>query len=115
MTDDDLFRNAVSLVPDSFFADIENDAREQGFQSVMLTTAGTGLRAQTINRILEHFADRDGDPGWEALGPGQQLDEVFPQYHGIGWPELLTELGLTTMYVLAAPEPVGPQTHSEHR
>ena len=44
MTDDDLFRNAVSLVPDSFFADIENDAREQGFQSVMLTTAGTGLR-----------------------------------------------------------------------
>ena len=28
---------------------------------------------------------------------------------------LIDELGLTTMYVLAAPEPVGPQTHTEHR
>ncbi|WP_454165400.1 hypothetical protein [Gordonia iterans] len=52
--------------------------------------------------MRRHFAAREADADWQALSAGQQLDEAFPSYNGIGSFELLAELGVTPVYVLPA-------------
>lgn len=91
--------DALDLLPEAWHDDIAADARSQGC-TVGYTTASTGLRAETIARVQRHFAARKDDADWQAMSAGQQLDECFPQYNGIGSFELLDELGLTTVYVI---------------
>ncbi|WP_440711948.1 hypothetical protein [Gordonia sp. FQ] len=92
---------AVDLVPEAWHDDIANDAASQGCR-VGYTAASGGLRIATIERVQRHFAEREDDADWRALSAGQQLDEVFPSYNGIGWPDLLDELGVVPVYVLPA-------------
>lgn len=99
MTDLD---DALDLIPEAWHDDIANDAESQGCD-VSYAVASGGLRTETIERVQRHFAAREDDADWQALSAGQRLDECFPQYNGIGSPELLDELGLTTVYVTQAP------------
>ena len=87
--------DAVEIIPEAWAIDIAADA--QG-ADVSYTAAANGLRTETIRRIQSIFAARADDPDWEHLSEGQRLDEVFPDYNGIGWPDLLDELGLVTVY-----------------
>ena len=91
--------DAVEIIPEAWHDEIAADAASQGC-SVSYTAATSGLRTATIVNIQRTFAERAGDPDWEALSEGQQLDEVFPHYRSIGWPDLLGELGLVTVYHL---------------
>lgn len=92
---------ALDLLPEAWHDDIAVDAASRGC-TLGYTAAAGGLRAATIRRVQQHFAARENDKDWQAMSPGEQLDEVFPDYNGIGWPELLVELGITTVYVLPA-------------
>lgn len=92
---------ALDLLPEAWHDDITADAASQGCR-VGYTAAADGLRAATIERVQRHFAARENDKDWQALGTGRQLDECFPSYNGIGWPDLLDELGIATVYVLPA-------------
>lgn len=91
--------DAVDLIPEAWHDDIAADAESQG-ATVSYTAAADGLRTETIRRIQSIFAARADDPDWEHLSEGQRLDEVFPDYNGIGWPDLLDELGITPVYLL---------------
>ncbi len=91
--------DAVEIIPETWADDIAADAVSQGC-SVSYTAATSGLRTETIRRIQSIFAARADDPDWEHLSEGQRLDEVFPDYNGIGWPDLLDELGITPVYLL---------------
>ncbi|MGI6795731.1 hypothetical protein [Gordonia sihwensis] len=92
---------ALDLLPEAWHDDITADAASQGCR-VGYTAAADGLRAATIERVQRIFAEREDDADWQAMSPGQQLDEVFPAYNGIGWPDLLDELGIASVYVLPA-------------
>lgn len=98
MTDLD---EALDLLPEAWHDDIAADAASQGC-TVGYTVAHGGLRTETIARVQRHFAEREDDAGWQAMSPGQQLDEAFQEYRGIGSFELLAELGVATVYVLPA-------------
>ncbi|MGB3696260.1 MAG: hypothetical protein WBA05_02395 [Gordonia sp. (in: high G+C Gram-positive bacteria)] len=100
----DYFSIACDLVPEAWFLDILEDAISEGYELVMLATASTGLHIDVIQRVLDHCNAREGDDDWHNLSHGQQLDECFPDYHGIGSWELLDELGLTSVYVGRAGE-----------
>ena len=91
--------DAVDLIPDSWHDGIVADAAGQGC-TLSYTAATSGLRVETIRRVQRHFAARDDDADWQALSAGQQLDEAFPSYNGIGAFDLLAELGVTPVYVL---------------
>ena len=91
--------DALDLLPDAWADEISADAEAQGC-TVSYTAAAAGLRAEAIARIQRTFAERDGDPDWQDLSEGQRLDECFPDYNGIGWPDLLDELGITPVYLL---------------
>lgn len=93
--------DALDLLPEAWAGDIADDAASQGC-SVGYAVAPGGLRTETIERVQRIFAEREDDADWQALGAGQQLDEVFPAYNGIGSFELLFELGVTPVYVLPA-------------
>lgn len=93
--------DALDLLPEAWAGDIADDAAGQGCR-VGYTAAAGGLRTETIARVQRHFAEREDDAGWQAMSPGQQLDEVFPDYNGIGTWDLLAELGITTVYVPTA-------------
>ncbi|NDK90423.1 hypothetical protein GYA93_12660 [Gordonia desulfuricans] len=95
-------QDAVDLIPEAWHDDIANDAESQGCD-LSYAVSSSGLRTETVTRIRRHFAAREADADWQALSAGQQLDECFPSYGGIGWPELLDELGITTVYVTQAP------------
>lgn len=98
-----LFHQAVDLIPEAWHVDFEHDAHEQGFESAGYTSAAGGLRNATIRRVLDHFAARAGDRDWGSMSHGQQLDECFPEYDGIGSFELLDELGIVSVYVCRTP------------
>lgn len=89
--------DALDLLPEAWAGDIADDAAGQGCD-VSYAIARSGLRTVTIERVRRHFAAREDDMDWLAKSPGQQLDEVFPEYNGVGWPDLLDELGITTVY-----------------
>lgn len=91
--------DALDLLPEAWHDDIADDSAGQGC-TLGYTAAADGLRTETIERVQRIFAEREGDADWQALGAGQQLDEVFPSYNGIGSWDLLDELGITTVYVL---------------
>lgn len=91
--------DALDLLPEAWHDDIADDAASQGCR-VGYTAAAGGLRAATIERVQQHFAEREDDADWQALSAGQQLDEAFPSYNGIGAFDLLAELGVTPVYVL---------------
>lgn len=95
--------DALDLLPEAWAIDIAADAASQGC-TVGYTVAATGLRTQTIRRVLDHFATREADADWQAMSEGQRLDECFPAYHGIGSYDLFDELGLATEYLPARPE-----------
>ena len=95
-------QDAVDLLPEAWHDDIADDAESQGC-SVGYAVATSGLRTETIERVQRHFAEREADADWRALSAGEQLDECFPSYGGIGWPELLDELGVVTVHVTQAP------------
>lgn len=94
--------DALDLLPEAWHDDIADDAASQGC-TVGYTVAAAGLRTQTIRRVVDHFATREADADWQAMPPGQRLDEVFPAYHGIGSFDLLHELGIATAYVCRTP------------
>ena len=82
MTDLD---DALDLIPEAWHDDIADDATSQGCS--LGYAAGTGgLRTATIERVQQHFAEREDDADWQALSQGQQLDDCFAAYNGIGWP-----------------------------
>lgn len=89
--------DAVDLIPEAWHDDIAADAKSQG-ATVSYTAAAGGLLTETIRRVQRTFAERAGDPAWERMSAGQQLDEIFPEYRGIGALDLLDELGLVTVY-----------------
>lgn len=91
--------DAVDLIPEAWHDDIAADAAAQ-VATVSYTAAAGGLRTETIRRVRRHFAVRGDDADWERMSAGQQLDECFPDYNGIGWPDLLDELGITPVYLL---------------
>ena len=91
--------DAVDLIPDSWHDGIVADAAGQGC-TLSYTAATSGLRVGTLRRVQRHFAAREDDADWQALSAGQQLDECFPQYCGIGALDLLDELGLVPVYHL---------------
>lgn len=93
--------DALDLLPEAWHNDVADDATGQGC-TLGYTAAAGGLRAATIERVRRHFAEREGDADWQALSAGQRLDEVFPDYSGIGSFDLLAELGVTPVYVLPA-------------
>lgn len=93
--------DALDLLPEAWHDDIADDAADQGC-TLGYTAAAGGLRTETVARVQRHFAEREDDAGWQAMSPGQQLDEAFPEYRGIGSFELLAELGVATVYVLPA-------------
>lgn len=93
--------DAVEIIPDAWHEDISADAASQGAIVTYAAAAG-GLRADTIRRVQRHFAARECDADWHALNAGQQLDECFPQYNGIGALDLVDELGLVTVYTSCA-------------
>lgn len=90
--------DALDLLPEAWAGDIADDAASQDCD-VSYAVATGGLRTETIERVQRHFADREVDNDWQELSQGQQLDECFPSYGGIGWPDLLDELGVVTVYV----------------
>ncbi|ANI91223.1 hypothetical protein [Dietzia timorensis] len=90
-------QDAVDLIPEAWHDDIAADAESQDCDVCYAVSTG-GLRAGTIERVQRYFAEREADADWQALSQGQQLDECFPAYCGIGWPDLLDELGITTVY-----------------
>ncbi|MFM9378581.1 hypothetical protein [Gordonia sp. VNK21] len=92
---------ALDLLPEAWHDDIANDAESEGYR-VGYTAAAGGLRTATIRRVQRIVAEREGDADWESMGHGRQLDEVFPDYNGIGSWDLLDELGITTVYVPTA-------------
>ena len=95
----DLLDTAVDLIPEAWHIDIEDDARSQGC-TVVYAAGPAGLRTETIARVQTLFADRDGNPAWQAMSEGQKLDVAFPDYRGgIGSWELLDELNLVAEYV----------------
>ncbi|WFN93861.1 hypothetical protein [Gordonia sihwensis] len=98
MTDLD---DALDLLPEAWHDDIAADAASQGC-TLGYTAASGGLRTETIERVQRLFAAREGDADWLDMSLGQQLDECFPDYNGIGAFELLAELGVATVYVLPA-------------
>ncbi|KJR05085.1 hypothetical protein [Gordonia sihwensis] len=89
--------DAVDLIPEAWHDDIAADAAGQGC-TLSYTAATSGLRVERIRRVQRTFAERAGDADWEAMSVGQRLDEVFPDYNGIGSGELLDELGIVTAY-----------------
>lgn len=89
--------DALDLLPEAWAGDIADDAASQGCD-VSYAIAHDGLRTVTIERVRRHFAAREDDADWQALSQGQQLDEVFPAYNGIGSFELLSELGMSPAY-----------------
>ena len=91
--------DAVDLIPEAWADEIADDAAGQGC-TLSYTAATAGLRVETIRRVQRTFAERAADPDWEAMSDGQQLDGAFPEYNGLGWPDLLDELGLVTVYHL---------------
>ncbi|WP_341257809.1 hypothetical protein [Gordonia malaquae] len=91
-------QDALDLIPEAWHDDIAADAESQG-RDVSYAIAHGGLRTETIERVQQHFAAREDNADWQALSAGQQLDECFPAYCGIGWPDLLDELGVVTVYV----------------
>lgn len=91
--------DAVDLIPDSWHDGIVADAAGQGC-TLSYTAATSGLRVGTLRRVQRHFAAREDDADWQALSAGQQLDECFPEYNGIGALDLLAELGLVPVYHL---------------
>lgn len=95
---DPTFTDALDLLPEAWHDDIAADAAGQGC-ALGYAVASGGLRTKTIARVLAHFAAREDDPDWQAMSLGQQLDEAFPEYNGIGSWDLLDELGVTTVCV----------------
>lgn len=91
--------DALDLLPEAWTEDIADDAAAQG-RRVGFTTAAGGLRTATIRRVQRLFAEREDDADWQAMSPGQRLDEAFPDYNGIGSFELFAELGIATVYFL---------------
>ncbi len=91
--------DAVEIIPETWADELAADAASQGC-TVSYAAAADGLRTETIARIQRHYAARADDPAWERMSAGQQLDECFPDYNGIGWPDLLDELGITPVYLL---------------
>lgn len=89
--------DALDLIPGAWHDDIAADAASQDC-SVGYAVATSGLRTGTIEQVQQHLAAREDDADWQALSAGQQLDEVFPSYGGIGSCDLLDELGITTVY-----------------
>lgn len=88
---------ALDLLPEAWAEDIAVDAEGEGC-SVSYVEAPSGLCVATVERVREHFAAREDDEDWQRMSPGQQLDEVFPEYGGIGALELLDELGIVSVY-----------------
>ena len=91
--------DAVDLLPEAWHDELAADAAGQGC-TLSYTAAAGGLRTATIVNIQRHYAGCAGDPDWEALSEGQRLDQVFPEYNGVGALDLLDELGLVTVYHL---------------
>ena len=91
--------DSVDLLPEAWHDELAADAAGQGC-TLSYTAATAGLRVETIRRVQRTFAERAADPDWEAMSDGQQLDGAFPEYNGLGWPDLLDELGLVTVYHL---------------
>lgn len=84
--------DAVDLIPEAWHEELA------GHRTLRYAAATGGLRTETIRRVQRHFAAREDDPDWLAMPLGQQLDECFPRYNGIGSFELLDELGVVTVY-----------------
>ncbi|MFT3661772.1 MAG: hypothetical protein QM809_10315 [Gordonia sp. (in: high G+C Gram-positive bacteria)] len=91
MSGHDLLDAAIDFVPEAWHDEIAADAAGQGYD-VTYTEAPGGLHTDVVRRVLDHVAAHDDQP------LGDQLDGLFPGYHGIGSGELLDELGLRAVY-----------------